>query len=282
MTPRVDIKQLSQHNLQTIFASDHSDTYRSLCHLKSSYGNFSNFAEYNSTVNLLIASTSETQHRDSYLHKEILPRLHNHDSMLDIGIGSGDLTMKIAQRFTNLTIVDIHQSALDAIPDKHGRWNTSVNKILQPVETVDLSGQAYDLIVFSHTIYYVEPAMRASIINKLYNALNPMGSLLIIYNTGGTRGEMVSFFGGSNFEFDSIYSSQFQFDTVLHRRMQEEIKVNDLCSMLKVCGLCLKDGGVAVQQESLESYVETNLLLGESIYAMTMVQNILLITHDNL
>jgi len=200
--------------------------------------------------------------------------------VLDIGIGNGDLTKMIATNFVNLTIVDTTQEALDNMPDRHGLWNRAVTKILQPIETLNFQGQTFDLIVLSHILYYVDPGIRIEIVNKLYNILNPKGSLLLIYNSDGTRSEMVNDFNGTNFNFDQIYLNMKKFDNVIYKRIDETIEMNDLCNMLTICGVCMHDAGTTASFDDLKDYVEINFLLESSGYSMTMEQNIFFITHD--
>jgi len=52
------------------------------CQFKNFYGNFSGFAEYSQAVDLLIASTHETQHRNAYLKDVVFPQLKPYGSML--------------------------------------------------------------------------------------------------------------------------------------------------------------------------------------------------------
>ncbi|AIL65621.1 hypothetical protein NOVO_06345 [Rickettsiales bacterium Ac37b] len=59
------------------------------------YGTFIDQKHYLDSVDLLVASTRETEHRREILFTKILPRIKSFKNLLDIGVGNGELTKDI-------------------------------------------------------------------------------------------------------------------------------------------------------------------------------------------
>ena len=246
--------------------------------LPSVFGSFNEQQSYLDAVDLLIASTMEAKHRDEILEEIILPNLKKNKSLLDIGIGNGILTRLIGDEFTDITLIDPSQNSLDKIPDRHWKNNNPIIKILGRFEDLELPQvSSYDLIVLSHTIYYVDLDIRAAVIDKLFNLLNPDGTILLIFNAGGTRYEMTQHFDGKNFDFIEVFKhleKEYSDNTTIYIST-EEIVSDNIDVMSIISGVCLKDAGTYASSENLMEYLGG--LHEDGLYKLSMEQTIITI-----
>jgi 2-polyprenyl-3-methyl-5-hydroxy-6-metoxy-1,4-benzoquinol methylase len=241
------------------------------------FGNFIDAQHYLDAVDLLLASTLEAEHRNEILERSILPSLRSFNSMLDIGVGNGQLTKFIGQYYNNITVVDNSEDALNNVADYHSKNGSKVDKIYGSVLDVEIPYKSYDMIVLSHVIYYIDPAERSILIDKLYNLLSDNGVILIVFNEGGNRYQLTNEFDGTHFEFSGLISDvskNYPETTIIE--FDESIQTNSIESALQIAGVCLKDASTTASEYDLIEYLRSKHY-DDNMYTINMVQKIILI-----
>lgn len=112
--------------------------------------------------------------KDNYWKKEIVEKIKNANSVLDLGCGTGILTRMIAQKFPQSKIVgvDISKSYLE-IADTESF--SKISFIHQDAENLSLD-EKFDCICSSYIPKYCNPKV---LINRCINHLNPGGSIIL-------------------------------------------------------------------------------------------------------
>lgn len=144
-------------------------------------------AEYQRQLNLFIRSSTE---KGIELVKigEIMAGLSKRRYFLDIGAGSGDLTIPISQSFEEITIVEPNAKQAGYLRRRCPHfiiYNDSW-------ESVNLDLKRYDFILCSHVLYYIKEDQWLSTIDKMYAHLEDGGRIAIVLQS--PIGEVASFF----------------------------------------------------------------------------------------
>jgi len=238
---------------------------------KEYYGKFSNTEEYITTLNLLLSSTLEADHRDEILFREVLPklsRLARTKTFLDIGVGNGDLTKRFAQYFVNVTVVDKNKDSLNNVPDYLAQTrNMVIEKIDSSILNYDLSvfDKKYDFILLSHVLYYIPFSQRLELVGKLYNLLNQDGLMVMIFNSGGSRSKLVRTFNQNfddledlrHFFYNSTSSTNSSVCTTIYKT-EEKFTAPNINIMKKISNVCLNDANSIATSKDLEKYFHEN------------------------
>jgi len=95
---------------------------------------------------------------------------------IDIGAGNGSVTAPIHSRCRHLDILDIVKHYNDVLAFKF----PDVNIINTDVLDYNFE-KKYDIILFSHVLYYLPEEQWATITEKLYQQLNRNGLLILIH-----------------------------------------------------------------------------------------------------
>jgi 2-polyprenyl-3-methyl-5-hydroxy-6-metoxy-1,4-benzoquinol methylase len=250
---------------------------------------FEFFGDYNNnqmtyldSVELFMTASFEKEHRKEIVEKEILSKLKNFNNFLDIGIGKAELTKFIGQHFKTVTVIDNNEESLSNMPDYFGSKNTSVIKQLGSVLDLEIKESHYDLVLLSHTIYYIEERYRTSIFKTLYKSLNPDGIMSIIYNDGLSRAGLVTSFGGKSdelggFLLDTLSNYNSKSYAIISIEIMNSINVEP---MLHVAGLMLFDAGIKAKSDALSSYLMSNAYNGTH-YQLEMNQNFIFVGASN-
>lgn len=241
-------------------------------------GQYDNQDLYLYILELFMAASYEKEHRIEIVSKEIISKLKNFSNFLDIGIGGAELTKFIGQHFQNITVIDNNMESLANMPDFYGQQNANVTKICQSILDINLPANNYDLILLSHTIYYIEDKFRLPLFDKLYNSLNKDGIISIIYNYGLGRTQLVKSFSDKT---DNL--GGFIFD-VMHRYEDKAYALSSIeimnsvtvWPMMHVVSLMLFDAEITVDNVTLSSYLQDNNYNG-SHYQIDMMQNFLFV-----
>ncbi len=243
------------------------------------YGDFLNDKHYLGVLELLMASTLEPLHKEEIFFRSIIPKLIAHDNFLDIGVGNGDFTKKVGAKFSRTTVVDDSEEMLAMIPALINDELT--NKIFGSITNHSLeiyhSSVKYDLILLSHTLYYIPENERFPLINKLYPLLSENGVVVIVYNEGGDREQIVEYFGAKGSGFAEINNKiPSKFDSVRLYQVDEFLDAGDIVPMMHLAGFALKDYGLTAHGEELRGYLSENYC-PEGVCQIKMVQNIMII-----
>lgn len=256
------------------------------------YGNFNNTEEYLITLKLLAASGQEKTHREIILFREVISKMTSKNfrtnSFLDIGIGNGELTRYFAPFFSRVTIVDQNKEILNnfVLNDKKiERINDSVQNYSSPL----YNGDKYNFILLSHVLYYIEKSQREKLIKSLYELLSDDGILVVIYNSGGSRGKLGKHF---NSEFDDLSDLHDIFlpkskdaalsdFTCINIHYTIETFSSAYVDVIKrIANICLNDAKAEAKSEDLENFIVNNHTVLESnntLFEISLEQNIIII-----
>jgi SAM-dependent methyltransferase len=242
------------------------------------YGVFKDDSHYLKAVDALIASTFETEHRTAILRTEVISKFSKVENFLDIGVGNGDLTAFFAPFFGYITVVDNMNLALDRLPDEYGSSNSPVEKIFGSIldDALPIFQKSYDLILVSHVLYYIPDNFKQDLLKKLYGLLSDQGLMVVIYNSGGDRAELIKNFNPNYTESSNIEMSfSTDYPKVYSYKSFEFLNAPDVDSMMKIVSVCLHDGGAVAKEEDLRSYLKSNYC--DNICQLSMDQHIYVI-----
>ena len=125
-------------------------------------------------------------------------------SVLDVGCGAGNYTLKLLERLPNLnvTLIDLSQVMLDrAVERLRPVTGSSIEAIQGDIRRIDIGGQRYDIILAASVLHHLrDDSQWRSVFVKFYEALRPGGSVWI---------------------FDLIESSIPEVQATMHRRYGE-------------------------------------------------------------
>lgn len=224
------------------------------------FGVMDNLTYYLTTIELLMSGSFEWEHCRTIFKKEVIDKMNNFTNLLDIGIGSGKMTKFVAEYFYNITLVDVNYETLKSIPDNYN--NKTVNKIHKSI--LDLAPaiqpDTYNMILLSHTLYYIEEKYRVPLFKSLYQALPKDGVLVIIYNDQLGKNKLSKHFGGRENDFNeflfyvlSNYKNCSAFQEI------EIIESRTIEPMLHIASLMLSDTGATAKYEDLVNYINENV-----------------------
>ncbi len=113
--------------------------------------------------------------KDKYWKKEILKKIPNSESILDLACGTGILTRQIAKKFPTAKIVgvDMTESYLDIAKKKNS--NQNISYIKQDAEKLNLNYK-FDCITSSYIPKYCKPEI---LIKSCLEHLKPGGKIIL-------------------------------------------------------------------------------------------------------
>jgi demethylmenaquinone methyltransferase/2-methoxy-6-polyprenyl-1,4-benzoquinol methylase len=114
--------------------------------------------------------------KDKYWKREILKKISNCKTILDLACGTGILTFQIAKQFpdSHITGIDITESYLNVAKKKLGP-NQNVSFLKQDAEKLELA-QKFDCIISSYIPKYCDPE---NLIAACMNHLNSNGKIIL-------------------------------------------------------------------------------------------------------
>lgn len=238
-----------------------------------------NQTHYLGTVDLFMAASFEKEHREKILNKELVLKLKNFTNFLDIGVGKGEITKFIGQHFSNITVVDNSLESLSNLPDIIGPNNSTVRKVYGDILTVDVSQIKYDLILMSHTLYYIDNNLRSSLLEKLYNMLNENGVVVFVYNDGLGREKMVKHFQGRQEDFYHFILNSMYEHKNSYALLSTEIMEGAKEPMLHVANMILYDANAKANVSAVNNYLDN--ICDEDFCQINMHQNFIFIGRDS-
>lgn len=243
------------------------------------FGIFANDAAYLKTLDLLLRSGLETEHRYEFFERVIDPIVENHDKVLDVGIGTGELTKLFGKRFNEITVIDPSAEALDALKADDFGTNKELKKIHNSTLDVELPKNYFNAVVISHTLYYLDNKLWFSAIKKLYESLKPGGVVAVVLNGGLGKSALINAFGGKNLALHNLVMECVKsFNTTIEFFATREVYYSlGINPMLHIAGLHLYDAETTASRPELTSYLESNNRLEADIYHLDIYQKFMLI-----
>jgi len=120
-----------------------------------------------------------------------LARLIPGEAVLDVGCGTGDLTLEVARRVGSSGLV----AGIDAAPEmvararqKAGRRHLAIEFRVEPVETLSFADQTFDVVVSSLVFHHLPDGIKREALAEIRRVLKPGGRLLLVDLLGPTPG----------------------------------------------------------------------------------------------
>ena len=247
-------------------------------------GTFINDEHYLQALHLVLESTAETKHRGYFLIKEVMPRIKNKRTLLDVGIGNGEVLKWLGRQFTEVHVIDNNLAALNNLNTTNKkilRSSTILKKIPRSVEATTLPTHKFDLAILSHILYYIDKNKWMDILKNIYSSLK-IGGIAVIILSDGHEGKkkLMHNFGNKYLDFDDfIEECSKNFGTTFESFVTDEVfHTKTLAHMLHIAAFFLLDIGTTTNKEKLEEYINTHYLQKTGNFLMTSQQKILLLT----
>lgn len=241
---------------------------------KDLYGIFDSEQDYLMCLEILNKYSTEIPNAENFIVNNVLPRIKEKFSALDVGVGNGKISKLVGDNFSKLTFVDTSLEALEnlSFPSKE------VVKINKSILDIDLGNSSFDFILLSHVLYYLPEKEYFLLLKKLYNQLNEHGCILIIISEGINKKEIIENFSGRHWEIESkiIQCCGFTENIEVHHEL-ESICISNLEKFMSVVGIFLNDAGVVVNNITLKGYLQSLYKENLNTYKLEFLQKYILI-----
>ena len=108
---------------------------------------------------------------------------------VDIGCGSGQLTLRIAPLVASVVAIDVSQKMIDLLATNASAAGvTNVTGRAVPVEHLDIEAGSVDLVVSNYVLHHLRDADKAKAVAKAASWLRPGGRLVVgdmMFGRGG-------------------------------------------------------------------------------------------------
>jgi SAM-dependent methyltransferase len=99
---------------------------------------------------------------------------------VDLGCGSGQVTLSLARRYGHVLGVDISADAIELLAEHADEQAvTNVQAVVHPLETLDLPTGSVDLVVSNYALHHLRDSDKRRLIWRAYGWLRPGGRLVI-------------------------------------------------------------------------------------------------------
>jgi len=108
---------------------------------------------------------------------------------VDLGCGSGQVTLALARRCTSVLGVDVSEKMIDLLLENASREGVSnVEGRAVPIEHLGLEGGSVDLVVSNYALHHLRDKDKQVAVNEAFRWLRPGGKLVIgdmMFGRGG-------------------------------------------------------------------------------------------------
>lgn len=115
------------------------------------------------------------------------------DQVVDLGCGSGWLTLPIAEQGARVLAVDVSQDTILRLRAKaRERSVTGLESVATPIEQLALPAASADLIVTCYALHHLRDADKDRLVKAAYEWLRPGGTLLVadmMFGRGGSSAD---------------------------------------------------------------------------------------------
>ena len=99
---------------------------------------------------------------------------------VDLGCGSGQVTLPLARCGSFVLAVDLSASAIELLKKRATEQGlANVHALTQPIEGFDLAPQSVDLVVSNYALHHLRDGDKAEVVRMSYEWLRPGGQLVI-------------------------------------------------------------------------------------------------------
>jgi ubiquinone/menaquinone biosynthesis C-methylase UbiE len=100
--------------------------------------------------------------------------------VVDLGCGTGQLSLPLAERGGRVLAVDVSQDMVDRLAESaRRRAVTSLECAAVPIEDLELPERSVDLIVSSYALHHLRDADKARLVSAAFSWLRPGGRLVV-------------------------------------------------------------------------------------------------------
>jgi ubiquinone/menaquinone biosynthesis C-methylase UbiE len=99
---------------------------------------------------------------------------------IDVGCGSGQVTLPLAGRCSHILAVDIDTEAIEILAARAKRDGiTNIEVLAHPAETLELDPESVDLVVSNYALHHLRDTDKRELIARSFGWLRPGGRLVI-------------------------------------------------------------------------------------------------------
>lgn len=117
------------------------------------------------------------------------------DQVVDLGCGSGQLSIPLAERGARVLAVDVSRAMIGRLEANASDGSVDgIEAIAIPIEDLCLPNQSVDLVVTSYALHHLRDADKSRVVAAAFRWLRPGGSLLVadmMFGRGGTSQDRV-------------------------------------------------------------------------------------------
>jgi SAM-dependent methyltransferase len=99
---------------------------------------------------------------------------------VDLGCGSGQVTLPLARRCSHVIAVDLSPAAIELLKERTSEQDiTNIHALTQPIETFEVAPQSVDLVVSNYALHHLRDADKSEFVAHAFEWLRPGGRLVI-------------------------------------------------------------------------------------------------------
>ncbi len=107
-------------------------------------------------------------------------RVESSTVAIDLGTGTGQLALPLAQKAAKVWAVDISQSMLDLLLENaKAQGITNIETMACAIETIEFPAQSIDLVVTNYVLHHLLDSDKAQTVRKIAQWLKPGGQLVM-------------------------------------------------------------------------------------------------------
>jgi SAM-dependent methyltransferase len=111
------------------------------------------------------------------------------DRAVDLGCGSGQVTLALAGKVASVLAIDVSQKMIDLLLDNaRGAGATNVEGRAVPIEQLDVAAGSVDLVVSNYAFHHLRDADKPKVVQQIFTWLRPGGRLVLgdmMFGRGG-------------------------------------------------------------------------------------------------
>lgn len=121
---------------------------------------------------------------------EVAPRVRPGTVVVDLGCGTGSLTLPLAERGAEMIAVDVSPGMLERLQAKAAEHQmTNVTSIVAAIERMDLAPNTVDVVVSNYTLHHLKDRDKEAVVRAAARWLQTGGRMVIgdmMFGRGGT------------------------------------------------------------------------------------------------
>ncbi len=222
------------------------------------FGTFIDSNHYYETLKILNLATNEVRHLKAFLLSKILSQVKSFGHLLDIGIGDCSVTKIVGRKFKEITLIDKNKKIFKNISLSLFKKCSKLHLSNQCILDAPLERDKYDLILLSHTLYYIPKAQWPDLIKKLFSSLKKDGILFIALTGGLDKDGLIKTFSPTTPSIMNHLIDYCHIDAAskIEAYKSKEVSLSkDIKTMMHIANLYLNDAGVTVSFEDLKLYL---------------------------